>query len=122
MFRALAPLAGLALASCDRGPEPGGLAGWNVLLITVDTLRADHLGFSGYEDAETPVLDGLADDVTINASGGALAANPLMCAGLARLGEAYRQISSGKGQRGVAHATSGPCLQQNLVCVLEGNA
>jgi acetyl-CoA acetyltransferase len=65
---------------------------------------------------------GLADDVTINASGGALAANPLMCAGLARLGEAYRQIASGKGERAVAHATSGPCLQQNLVCVLEGNS
>jgi acetyl-CoA acetyltransferase len=65
---------------------------------------------------------GLSDDVTINASGGALAANPLMCAGLARLGEAYRQIQDGKGQRAVAHATSGPCLQQNLVCVLEGQA
>lgn len=65
---------------------------------------------------------GLSDDVTINASGGALAANPIMCAGLARLGEAYRQIEAGKGQRGVAHATSGPCLQQNLVCVLEGES
>ena len=65
---------------------------------------------------------GLSDDVTINASGGALSANPLMCAGLARLGEAYRQIQDGKGQRAVAHATSGPCLQQNLVCVLEGQS
>ena len=26
----------------------------------------------------------------------------------------------GEAQRAVAHATSGPCLQQNLVCVLEG--
>jgi len=26
----------------------------------------------------------------------------------------------GEGDRAVAHATSGPCLQQNLVCVLEG--
>lgn len=65
---------------------------------------------------------GLAEDVTINASGGALAANPLMCAGLARLGEAYRQINDGRGRRAVAHATSGPCLQQNLVCVLEGDS
>ncbi len=65
---------------------------------------------------------GLADDVTINASGGALAANPLMCAGLARFGEAYRQIVAGKGRRAVAHATSGPCLQQNLVAVLEGQS
>ena len=63
---------------------------------------------------------GLADDVRINPSGGALAANPLMVAGLARIGEAARQIWSGAAHRAVAHATSGPCLQQNLVCVLEG--
>ena len=65
---------------------------------------------------------GLGDDVKINPSGGALAANPIMVAGLARIGEAYRQISSGNARRAVAHATSGPCLQQNLVCVLEGNS
>ena len=63
---------------------------------------------------------GLADDVPINPSGGALAANPVMSAGLARIGEASRQISGGAATRAVAHATSGPCLQQNLVCVLEG--
>lgn len=58
--------------------------------------------------------------VTVNPSGGAMAANPLMCAGLIRFGEAARFIHEGKGQRGVAHATSGDCLQQNLVAVLEG--
>jgi acetyl-CoA acetyltransferase len=63
---------------------------------------------------------GLADDVTINPSGGPLAANPIMTAGLARIGESFRQIQAGRGRRGVAHATSGPCLQQNLVCILEG--
>jgi acetyl-CoA acetyltransferase len=63
---------------------------------------------------------GLPDTVTINPSGGPLAANPLMSAGLVRIGEAAAQISTGKARRAVAHATSGPCLQQNLVCVLEG--
>ncbi len=63
---------------------------------------------------------GLADTVDINPSGGALAANPIMSAGLIRIGEAAARISSGSAQRAVAHATSGPCLQQNLVCVLEG--
>lgn len=63
---------------------------------------------------------GLADDVDVNPSGGALCANPIMSAGLARIGEASRQITAGNGSRAVAHATSGPCLQQNLVCVLEG--
>jgi len=28
-------------------------------------------------------------------------------------------LINGEGKRGVAHATSGPCLQQNLVTVLE---
>ena len=63
---------------------------------------------------------GLADDVAVNPSGGALAANPMMSAGLIRIGESARAIWSGQADRAVAHATSGPCLQQNLVCVLEG--
>ena len=63
---------------------------------------------------------GLGDEVRINQSGGALAANPLMAAGLARIGEAAKTIWSGQANRALAHATSGPCLQQNLVCVLEG--
>ena len=63
---------------------------------------------------------GLGADVDISPSGGALAANPLMSAGLIRIGEAARAIWSGRADRAVAHATSGPCLQQNLVCVLEG--
>jgi acetyl-CoA acetyltransferase len=64
---------------------------------------------------------GLGDNVTINPSGGALAANPLMVAGLTRIGEAAQRVISGEAGRAVAHATSGPCLQQNLVCVLEAD-
>ena len=63
---------------------------------------------------------GLADGVDVNPSGGPLCANPIMTAGLIRIGEAATRISRGGGDRAVAHATSGPCLQQNLVCVLEG--
>jgi len=63
---------------------------------------------------------GLDDEVSINPSGGPLAANPLMSAGLIRIGEAAARVASGGARRAVAHATSGPCLQQNLVCVLEG--
>ena len=32
----------------------------NVVVVTVDTLRPDHLGCYGYPDIETPALDGLA--------------------------------------------------------------
>jgi acetyl-CoA acetyltransferase len=63
---------------------------------------------------------GLGENVAVNRSGGALAANAMMVAGLTRIGEAANQIWRGQAGRAVAHATSGPCLQQNLVCVLEG--
>ncbi len=39
----------------------GGVAkGWNLLLVTLDTVRADHLGCYGDPQAETPNLDRLA--------------------------------------------------------------
>jgi acetyl-CoA acetyltransferase len=63
---------------------------------------------------------GLGSGAKVNPSGGALAGNPMMAAGLIRIGEAARCVSEGTARRAVAHATSGPCLQQNLVCVLEG--
>jgi acetyl-CoA acetyltransferase len=79
-----------------------------------------HAPFSHQEVILRRAL-GLGDDVTVNPSGGALGANPIMAAGLIRLGEAATRITSGDADRAVAHATSGPCLQQNLVCVLEGD-
>jgi acetyl-CoA acetyltransferase len=63
---------------------------------------------------------GLDDSVRINPSGGALCGNPMFAAGLARIGEAANQVMDGRAQRVLAHATSGPALQQNLVCVMEG--
>ena len=45
-----------------------------------------------------------------------LAANPMMAAGLIRIGEVADRITDGAASRGVAHAVGGPCLQQNLVC------
>jgi acetyl-CoA acetyltransferase len=62
---------------------------------------------------------GLGGDVAINPSGGALVSNPVMVTGLARIGEAAKHVFGG-GNRALGHAASGPCLQQNLVCVVEG--
>src|SRR5690349_17742595 len=43
------------------GPLPAGVpADLNVLLVTIDTLRADHVGAYGYERDTTPNLDALA--------------------------------------------------------------
>jgi len=62
---------------------------------------------------------GLGGAVTVNPSGGALCGNPMFAAGLARIGTAAREIMSGRADRALGHATSGPALQQNLVCVME---
>jgi acetyl-CoA acetyltransferase len=78
-----------------------------------------HAPFSPQEIILRDAL-GLGDHENVNPSGGALAANPVMVAGLVRISEVAERIMAGEAARGVAHATSGPCLQQNLVCVLEG--
>ncbi|HEX5760273.1 MAG TPA: sulfatase [Thermoanaerobaculia bacterium] len=56
----------IVLAACRRGEEPparslaGSATGWNVLLLSLDTLRADRLGAYGYAVRPTsPRLDGL---------------------------------------------------------------
>jgi acetyl-CoA acetyltransferase len=65
---------------------------------------------------------GLGGDVTVSPSGGALCGNPMFAAGLARIGLAARAVMSGRAGRALGHATSGPALQQNLVCVMSGEA
>ncbi|MBQ87895.1 MAG: lipid-transfer protein [Acidimicrobiaceae bacterium] len=78
-----------------------------------------HAPFSTSEAVLTKAL-GLGEDTVINPSGGAQAAHTMMASGLIRLGEAAQRISRGDADRAVATAASGPCLQQNLVAVLEG--
>src|SRR5206468_10236423 len=66
---AVAILAAMAvLMSCGRAPSTrsnadlraGALRGANVLLVTIDTLRADRVGASAGGTALTPTLDALA--------------------------------------------------------------
>jgi len=66
MTRRLVPVLGLAVVAV------AAMAGWacglgrsrpaGILLITLDTTRADHLGCYGYAQAETPNLDALAKE------------------------------------------------------------
>ena len=74
--------------------------------------------FSHQEIILTRAL-GLGEETSINPSGGVLAGNLMMASGLSRIGEVFNRIVSGEAERGVAHTTSGPCLQHNLVTVLE---
>jgi len=63
---------------------------------------------------------GLDESVTVNPSGGPLCGNPMFSAGLVRIGEAATRVMAGTSDKALGHATSGPALQQNLVCVVEG--
>ena len=64
----------------------------------------------------------LGDNTRINPSGGPLCGHPVMATGLTRVIELARRIRAGEAGRGLGHATSGPALQQNLLCVLEGDS
>ncbi|HEX5189350.1 MAG TPA: thiolase domain-containing protein [Streptosporangiaceae bacterium] len=77
-----------------------------------------HAPFTHQEIILREALD-LAADARVNPSGGALAANPMFAAGLARIGLAASEVIAGRAEVALGHATSGPALQQNLVCVME---
>ncbi len=97
----------LAAAKAGVGDDKIDLVELHAPFTTSEALLADALG--------------LGDTTVVNPSGGALAAHTMMAAGLVRIGEAASRISTGEADRAVATAASGPCLQQNLVCVLEGD-
>jgi acetyl-CoA acetyltransferase len=61
----------------------------------------------------------LGPETAVNPSGGVLAGNLMMASGLSRMGEVFNRIIAGDARRGIAHATSGPCLQHNFVAVIE---
>ncbi|MRI33875.1 lipid-transfer protein [Endozoicomonas sp. OPT23] len=90
--------------------------------LAVDGKKVDiaelHTPFSHQEIIIKKAL-GLADSTVVNPSGGCLAANVMMAAGLDCIGEIAQRIIRGEAKLGVAHATSGPCLQHNMVTVLE---
>jgi hypothetical protein len=48
--------------------------------------------------------------------------DPIMVTGLLRVVGAVNAVLDGGARRAVAHATNGPCLQHNLLCVLEASA
>ena len=53
------------MAACSQEtpkPNPAAAPPRHVVLITIDTLRADHLGAYGHAAARTPAIDALARD------------------------------------------------------------
>ena len=128
-------------AGVDPRHRPPHRAAWRSALRDLTTSRVDptgrprrpasatapvdvaelHAPFSppGADPARRPRASATTSTSTRRV--GALAANPVMAAGLIRIGEvAPADHGRRRPTEAVAHATSGPCLQQNLVCVLEG--
>ena len=110
--------------------DSGSLGARDLLAVPSAAAAARAAGADGVEVAElhAPFTHqeillrealGLGDGVDVNPSGGALCGNPMFAAGLARIGMAAQAIMSGRADRTLGHATSGPALQQNLVCVME---
>jgi arylsulfatase A-like enzyme/Tfp pilus assembly protein PilF len=55
-----------ALGACRGGPGPVATFGdAPVVLVSIDTLRADHVGIYGYTKGTTPVLDALAKEAVV---------------------------------------------------------
>ncbi len=54
-------LIGLLLSGCSQEPSRDSAPGHNIVLILIDTLRADHLGTYGSRQGLTPSLDALAE-------------------------------------------------------------
>jgi acetyl-CoA acetyltransferase len=113
-----AELGGRDLTAAPSAAAAGESAGLGGAGVDVAEL---HAPFTHQEILLSSAL-GLGDRVRVNPSGGALCGNPMFAAGLARIGMAARAVMSGEAGRAVGHATSGPCLQQNLVCALEGRS
>ena len=111
---AAARAAGVPLGAGGAGAAPGG-SGPGGPGVDVAEL---HAPFTHQEILLRRAL-GLGDEVRVNPSGGVLCGNPMFAAGLARIGSAAQEIMSGRADRALAHATSGPALQQNLVCLME---
>ena len=108
----------LAVPSATAAARAAGSAGAGPVEAPPVEVAELHAPFTHQEILLREAME-LGDDVAVNPSGGALCGNPMFAAGLARIGMAAQAVMSGRAGRALGHATSGPALQQNLVCVLE---
>jgi hypothetical protein len=112
------------ITGIDHRIEAPALGARDLTVSASAKLAGEHAGASGVEAAwlHTPYpyqelllreALGLADTPVHTGAG------PMMVGGLERFAQAARAIAAGEVNKALAHATSGPCLQQNLVGVLE---
>ncbi len=95
------------LAPAERIPlEPGTAAGCNVLVITMDTTRADHIGCYGHVGVRTPVIDELARTGVLFAN--AFTASPSTLPGHSSIFTGLYPYHHGARANGTFHLDPGP--------------
>jgi len=86
-----------------------------------EAMVVEAMGFAEFGKAINCYGDNSA--VSINPSGGAIPADPIMATGLVRLHEAYKQLSGGYGEvkfdKAIAHGAGGLGMQNHCVITLE---
>ncbi len=102
----------------STSPTTRGLSERLGLIDSVVDVLELHAPFSHQELVLLESV-GAAQVERLNPSGGALPADPMMATGLIRIGSAAAAVMRGEARRAVGHATNGPCLQHNLLCLLE---
>jgi len=120
------------IKAVDHRIEPHGLGVRDLTVSESTRIAAEKTGvadapvdiaeiYAPFSHQEILVKEalGISDNTKVNPSGGTLAGHIFMTHGLDRLGEVAMRLINGEGKRGVAHSTSGACLQQNMVTVLE---
>ncbi len=66
MVRKLSLAALILVAACSRSESPRAhYRGAPVIIISIDTLRADHLPVYGYKSVETPAIDAFRKDAIL---------------------------------------------------------
>lgn len=98
--------AALLVAGCGERDSGSAAAVWkppgHVILISLDTLRADRLGCYGYERDTSPNLDKLAEEAVVFATVGAQATQTLI---------SHKSLLTAKYPLRLVHETTGADLQ-----------
>jgi hypothetical protein len=115
------------ITGIDHRIESPALGGRDLTTSVSTSTAAKNAGADGADAAYLHVLYPhqellLRDALGLTNEAVHTAAGPMMVGGLERIAAAADAIAAGTAKRAIAHATSGPCLQQNLVALLEGAA
>lgn len=115
----VAAAAAMAYRAAGWAADQADLAEVSACSVVGELLAIEGLGLA---EAGKGLAAATSGKVSINASGGALPADPIMATGLVRLAEAVRQLAEpgdGSPRRAIVHGAGGIAMQNNCVFALE---